>query len=362
VLTTTTSNGSACAAVQMTIKDANGNVVPPQVIQDSEAVTKNYFLIPGTYTFVFAALPAGQPLTPLVYQLEGLSLSDPIGPQPDDPTLTPVPSSSAPQTASFVWLPHTNPTFLSAQNPGSDPQGVRASPANAASSGTIVVQAAPGPSLPLKVEGVGISSIPTAGGSTPVAPVMLTGINSLLVFAGASNPGLPANLPAQGNPVKPSESVNPPLGVATAFGLSSAAGVKGTPAVGELVPADPDSLPRVNWIPPALPDVGTDVFPIMWAKATQGLVDFFWEQTQKLWFASPEALTCPDQTFENDILEPVGNSAGGMDEVRPSTSDSEMGLWLLLPVSGWGLLGGHSQPPIDKRSRPRLVRNFPSRR
>ena len=49
------------------------------------------FLTPGAYTIHFTVLgAAGGGVPPLSYNLLGEGISDPIGPVPDDPTLTPV--------------------------------------------------------------------------------------------------------------------------------------------------------------------------------------------------------------------------------------------------------------------------------
>jgi hypothetical protein len=75
--------------VQMTITDATGNVVFSLIANAGDTVGGTaLFLAPGQYTITFTAIAsAGSPLT---YELYGTTLSDPIGPVLNDPTLKPM--------------------------------------------------------------------------------------------------------------------------------------------------------------------------------------------------------------------------------------------------------------------------------
>jgi hypothetical protein len=101
------------AAVRMTIYDTTGNIVQSQVIQAGDQLSATLFLLPGTYTFRFAAGALdGQPLTDTSYQLLGIALGDPIGPQLVNPTTVNVPAP-APLPPVFVWTGPTLPFYLS---------------------------------------------------------------------------------------------------------------------------------------------------------------------------------------------------------------------------------------------------------
>jgi hypothetical protein len=73
--------------VQMTISDASGQIVAQLVATAGDAASLTLTLAPGTYTFTFKALAAGGgSVTPVHYCLQGILMSDPIGPQPSDPS------------------------------------------------------------------------------------------------------------------------------------------------------------------------------------------------------------------------------------------------------------------------------------
>jgi hypothetical protein len=81
----------AGSAVQMTITDANGNVVFSLLAPAGQMVTGPRLLLgPGAYTVHFTAVtPGGMPGS-LAFQLFGGSITDPIGPVITDPTDTPM--------------------------------------------------------------------------------------------------------------------------------------------------------------------------------------------------------------------------------------------------------------------------------
>jgi hypothetical protein len=82
----------AGSAVQMTIKDANGNVVYSLTAAAGDTVSSDALLLtPGAYTLSFAVLaPPGVAVPTLSYSLMGESISDPIGAVVNDPTTQPV--------------------------------------------------------------------------------------------------------------------------------------------------------------------------------------------------------------------------------------------------------------------------------
>jgi hypothetical protein len=82
----------AGSAVQMTIKDQNGNVVYSLTANAGDTVSSNALLLtPGAYTLSFTVLgPPGGPVPALSYSLMGESISDPIGAVVNDPTTQPV--------------------------------------------------------------------------------------------------------------------------------------------------------------------------------------------------------------------------------------------------------------------------------
>lgn len=146
VLSADTLDRSVPAAVQMTIQDQKGNVLSSLVIQDGEPVSRNLFLVPGTYTFRFTGGTIGQPLSPLSYRLRGLSLSDPIGPEVEDTTLAPVDLSGAlrKENSSYFFRSTVSHAFLTVQDPYSDPHFNTGFPANRnLSSPTLLVSTPP---------------------------------------------------------------------------------------------------------------------------------------------------------------------------------------------------------------------------
>jgi hypothetical protein len=82
----------AGTTVQMTVLDANGNVVAQQTATPGQPSAPSSALLgPGAYTVRFTVVfPDGTPAAPVSYALLGTSLSDPIGPVVADPTQTPL--------------------------------------------------------------------------------------------------------------------------------------------------------------------------------------------------------------------------------------------------------------------------------
>jgi hypothetical protein len=87
-----TSSAPAGTAVQMTITNASGNVVYSLTAMAGDTVSgPALFLTPGAYALHFTVLNTnGGIVPPVTYNLLGDGFSDPIGPVPDDPTLTAV--------------------------------------------------------------------------------------------------------------------------------------------------------------------------------------------------------------------------------------------------------------------------------
>lgn len=112
-LSGSTGGAATDAAVRITIYDKNGNVLFTQVVLAGETRSVTLFLAPGTYVFRFAAAThSGASLPAFTYLLNGLSLSDPIGPQPIDPSTTPPPPSDPAyywtQGGYYAWLTMTD--------------------------------------------------------------------------------------------------------------------------------------------------------------------------------------------------------------------------------------------------------------
>jgi hypothetical protein len=91
-------SASAAAQVQMDVYDSAGNeVFTLRATSTLPAVTGHVYLSTGNYTVRFTAVPQGNGVIPNVaFDLTGLIISDPIGPQPDTGITSPTP---APGTA-----------------------------------------------------------------------------------------------------------------------------------------------------------------------------------------------------------------------------------------------------------------------
>jgi hypothetical protein len=92
---------SLAAGVRVTVVGAAGAVVASQFVLAGDAVSLNLFLKPGTYgVLVGAGTLDGSALTSLRIALRGLTLSDPIGPQPVTTTTQPAGSPASAPTPS----------------------------------------------------------------------------------------------------------------------------------------------------------------------------------------------------------------------------------------------------------------------
>jgi len=106
--------GAAVATgVRMTITDAAGRDVFSLSAASGATRIGTVFLAAGSYTVTFTrdAQP-GDPLTPVLFELSGLSQSDNLGPQLRDTTLAPAEAAAGTiPPPSFFWLP-ADPTNL----------------------------------------------------------------------------------------------------------------------------------------------------------------------------------------------------------------------------------------------------------
>jgi hypothetical protein len=174
--------------VRMDIVNSAGQVVATRSAAIGDTSGGDPVLLsPGIYQTRFAAASTGNAPLPLVaFQLYGASLSDPIGPAFDDPTLNPV---AAPTTGALTVLPaahgsSTNPYYWLALRlngrdaPGSiEGQGLAPAPAGT----TFTTSAAPGTARSLgNTDSVGASANDSAAPT-----VALAGLN---VIAGAVAP------------------------------------------------------------------------------------------------------------------------------------------------------------------------------
>jgi hypothetical protein len=87
------------ASVELTITDQAGNVVFDLLAGAGQTASGvGVLLPPGAYTARFTATALHGPALPLAYNLEGSSLTDPLGPALNDPTLAPLYSQPNPNS------------------------------------------------------------------------------------------------------------------------------------------------------------------------------------------------------------------------------------------------------------------------
>lgn len=110
VLSATDWSAPAETGVRMTIYNADGQTVFTTAVADGASRSADVFLNAGQYTVRFTrANDQGDMLTPITFELSGMTESDPLGPQLRDTTLGPVDSVTSPAAPSvtFFWLPYT---------------------------------------------------------------------------------------------------------------------------------------------------------------------------------------------------------------------------------------------------------------
>ena len=91
-LLATSADASPGSAVQMTVSESTGQVVATRFSEAGQTTGGDPLLLPpGLYQVTFTAVSdSGIPIPNLTFRLYGASLSDPIGPAPDDPTHSPL--------------------------------------------------------------------------------------------------------------------------------------------------------------------------------------------------------------------------------------------------------------------------------
>jgi hypothetical protein len=117
LLSSATTGPATGGNVQMTILDAGNNVVSTMPAGLDEPVSADVFLKAGTYTVVFSAsIATGAP--GYTYLLQGSTVTDPIGPDPIDPTGEPARGVSA---GSGVTWTGSSSSGIAVYDPYSDP-------------------------------------------------------------------------------------------------------------------------------------------------------------------------------------------------------------------------------------------------
>jgi len=114
------SESAGATGVQMTISDANGNLVAQIASTNGNAVSVTVTLAPGMYTFrLHAFASGGGALAPVAVRLDGKRSSDPIGPRAQDTTEDPSQSPSGGSTTTDPAA--TPPPDNTGQPPPADP-------------------------------------------------------------------------------------------------------------------------------------------------------------------------------------------------------------------------------------------------
>jgi hypothetical protein len=122
VLTVNAPNQPQTARVRLTVTDSAGNVVATAVARDGLPASLTTFLTPGVYFLrVDGYTTDGSALLPLTYTLQGLRLSDPIGPETEDPTNSPASSSPPPPSGSTSAAPPPSGTTAQSSPPPQQP-------------------------------------------------------------------------------------------------------------------------------------------------------------------------------------------------------------------------------------------------
>ncbi|SRR5579883_204084 len=117
VLSATDWSAPVETGIRMTIYDAGGRAVFTTSVADGASRRMDVFLNAGQYTVRFTrANEQGGELRPILFELSGLTESEPIGPQLRDTTLGPLESAASPvdPSVTFYWLPY-RPSDLAMQ-------------------------------------------------------------------------------------------------------------------------------------------------------------------------------------------------------------------------------------------------------
>jgi len=106
VLSASDWNNAAASGLEMQIVNAAGRQIFALAVADGAMRSRDVFLDAGQYTVRFAS-PERKDNTVVTFELNGVTMSEPIGPQLRDTTLQPVeaPVEVALSTLSFYWLP-----------------------------------------------------------------------------------------------------------------------------------------------------------------------------------------------------------------------------------------------------------------
>ncbi|MDY3555758.1 matrixin family metalloprotease [Gemmata sp. JC717] len=115
---------STVAGARFTVLDTQGKVVASQFVLAGDVASVNIFLRPGAYSvLVGAGTLDGSALGTLRYVIRGITLSDPIGPQPvstvTQPVGAPAPAPAPAEPAPIVWAPPATPAPITPVAPTS---------------------------------------------------------------------------------------------------------------------------------------------------------------------------------------------------------------------------------------------------
>jgi Matrixin len=202
VLAATDRGAAAATGVRLTITDAAGRDVFSLDAPSGAARMGQVFLSAGRYTVQFTRdSQPGDPLTPILFELSGLSQSDNLGPQLRDTTQTPVDSSptAASPAPSFFFAP-ADPTNIlgggTTSHGSSGPGQVAA--ANAAGGSGVNLPSTPAVALPPAFGGR-----PGGAGATLSQATQPSAAGVAMPLAGAarhsdSDPAGPTEAPAPG--------------------------------------------------------------------------------------------------------------------------------------------------------------------
>ena len=157
VLSATDWGAAAATGVRMTITDAAGREVFSLTAPSGAARMEQVFLSAGRYTVQFTRdSPPGDPLTPVLFELSGLSQSDNLGPQLRDTTQTPVDSSpaAASPAPSFFFAPADPTNILGSGTTSHGPSGPgQVTAANAAGGSGVSLPSTPTAARPSAFDG-----------------------------------------------------------------------------------------------------------------------------------------------------------------------------------------------------------------
>jgi hypothetical protein len=104
----------ANTGVQLTIVDSTGRVAASLTAPAGQPVSLTALLSAGVYQVRLAAVAgSGQPVPTVNYTLQGVGVSDPIGPEADNPSASPSPTPTTTKTAPTTTSTTTSSTTTS---------------------------------------------------------------------------------------------------------------------------------------------------------------------------------------------------------------------------------------------------------